>query len=69
MVIIRKNAAVSSGPQCPGSIMADGQRRECDKRAIFVVENRRMYKCAYGHRWPVPTEDLAEDPLGAGGGA
>ncbi len=47
----RYGARVTGGPPCPGHIARGEGAVECDRVAIAVVEDRSMYKCAYGHRW------------------
>ncbi len=39
-------------PKCVGMIQRDERFSSCDRRAVYVVENRQAYKCANGHRWP-----------------
>ncbi len=46
-----RGARVTNGPPCPGSVARGEGAVECDRVAIAVVEDRSLYKCAYGHRW------------------
>ncbi len=56
---IQKNGTVRNGPPCHGVTQdSEGRIRECDRRAVAVVESRSKYKCDYGHRWMIPQEDL-----------
>lgn len=45
---VYSDAHVAQGPPCP----------ECGRLAIFVVEDRSMYKCGNGDRW---LRDRAEE--------
>lgn len=50
---VYEDSHVTGGPACPGTIDREGGGAVgCDRKAIAVVEDRRMYKCGYGHRWP-----------------
>lgn len=49
---VKRNGTVVNGPPCPGYISREGNMAACDRRAVAVVEGRRMFKCDYGHRWP-----------------
>lgn len=52
---VRADGSVENGPPCPGAIQlsAGGNvtLQGCGRPAIFVVEDRTKFKCAYGHRW------------------
>lgn len=62
MTTIGKNASVRSGPPCPGAVISATEMIPCGRPAVFVVENRTKYKCAYGHRWVRPDLDAVQDP-------
>lgn len=50
-ISVSRKANVTNGPPCPGTLLQEGRRTECGRPAVHVVEDRSMYKCAYGHRW------------------
>ena len=47
---VSRSGKVTNGPDCPG-VIARENPVACDREAVYVVEDRTMYKCDYGHRW------------------